>query len=101
MMTCSTSTRSSLELMLDAIRQRDEQPTDAPPVLPVRPVSKARLPPARRGLPVNFRKCGLREDVKEKEDRRTEEGESNFKLGVFERKRLKVNQYLIFRVCFI
>ncbi|XP_057512344.1 myosin-2-like [Actinidia eriantha] len=74
MMTCSTSTRSSLELMLDAIRQRDEQPTDAPPALPVRPVSKARLPPARRGLPVNFRKSGLREDVKEKEDRRREEG---------------------------
>ncbi|GFZ03128.1 P-loop containing nucleoside triphosphate hydrolases superfamily protein [Actinidia rufa] len=90
MMTCSTSARSSLELMLDAIRQRDEQPTDAPPALPVRPVSKARLPPSRRGLPVNFRKCGLREDVKEKEDRRREEGESNFKLGVFESKRLKI-----------
>ena len=99
-MMCSTSTRSSLELMLDSIRQRDEQPTDAPPALPVRPVSKARLPPARRGLPVNFRKCGLWEDVKEKEDRR-EKGESNFKLGLFESNRLKVNLYFIFRVwCF-
>ncbi|PSS24687.1 Myosin-1 like [Actinidia chinensis var. chinensis] len=89
MMMCSTSSRSSLELMLDSIRQRDEQPTDAPPALPVRPVSKARLPPARRGFPVNFRKCGLWEDVKEKEDRR-EEGESNFKLGLFESNRLKI-----------
>ncbi|GFY91803.1 myosin 1 [Actinidia rufa] len=89
MMMCSTSTRSSLELMLDSIRQRDEQPTDAPPALPVRPVSKARLPPARRGFPVNFRKCGLWVDVKEKEDRR-EEGESNFKLGLFESNRLKI-----------
>ncbi|KAL0305816.1 UNVERIFIED_CONTAM: Myosin-3 [Sesamum radiatum] len=34
-------TRSSLELMLDKIQQRDAQPKDVPPALPVRPVSRA------------------------------------------------------------
>ncbi|CAL5408714.1 unnamed protein product [Camellia sinensis] len=68
-MMCSATTRSSLELMLDSIRQRDEDPSDAPPALPVRPVSRARLPPAKRALPVNFKRNGLRENPKENEAR--------------------------------
>ncbi|KAL0353152.1 UNVERIFIED_CONTAM: Myosin-2 [Sesamum angustifolium] len=47
-------TRSSLELMLDKIQQRDAQPKDVPPALPVRPVSRARLPRARRPLQLDF-----------------------------------------------
>ncbi|CAA7392349.1 unnamed protein product [Spirodela intermedia] len=47
--------RSSLEQMLDSIRQRDEQPKDAPPALPTRPVKRGRLPTARRSLPVDFK----------------------------------------------
>lgn len=43
--------KSSLEEMLESIRRRDEGPTDAPPPLPSRPVSRARLPPSRRPLP--------------------------------------------------
>ncbi|XP_042472731.1 myosin-2-like isoform X2 [Zingiber officinale] len=41
--------RSSLEMMLDAIRQRDEQPKDLLlPALPLRPMSRGRLPTPRR-----------------------------------------------------
>ncbi|XP_072955489.1 myosin-1-like [Typha angustifolia] len=42
--------RSSMELMLDAIRQRDEKPKDLPPALPARPTSRGRLPTSRRSL---------------------------------------------------
>uniref|UniRef100_A0A1D1Z755 Unconventional myosin-Va n=1 Tax=Anthurium amnicola TaxID=1678845 RepID=A0A1D1Z755_9ARAE len=48
-------TRSSLEQMLDSIRQRDEQPKDVPPALPTRPVKRGRLPTARRSLPGDFK----------------------------------------------
>ncbi|KAF6163281.1 hypothetical protein GIB67_025145 [Kingdonia uniflora] len=48
------TTRSSLETMLDSIRQRDEKPKDIPPALPARPTSKARLPSGRKSLPKNF-----------------------------------------------
>ncbi|KAL9256534.1 Myosin-2-like protein [Drosera capensis] len=47
--------KSSLEEMLDNLLRREEKPKDTPPALPSRPTSKARLPPARRSLPVNFR----------------------------------------------
>ncbi|XP_064942329.1 myosin-2-like [Musa acuminata AAA Group] len=47
--------RSSLEIMLDAIRQRDERPKDLPPALPVRPTSRGRLPTSKRSLPVNLK----------------------------------------------
>ncbi|URE49177.1 MYSc [Musa troglodytarum] len=47
--------RSSLEIMLDAIRQRDERPKDLPPALPVRPTSRGRLPTSKRLLPVNLK----------------------------------------------
>ncbi|KGN59875.1 myosin-2 [Cucumis sativus] len=53
----STIARSSLEEMLDSLRRRDEieRPKDLPPALPSRPTSKARIPPVKRALPVNFR----------------------------------------------
>lgn len=53
-------TRSSLEEMLDSLRRKDEdedEKKDSPPALPSRPASKARLPPARRSLPNNFKVC--------------------------------------------
>ncbi|XP_073006473.1 myosin-2-like [Typha latifolia] len=46
-------TKSSLEVMLDTIMQRDEQPKDVPPALPARPVSHGRLPTSRRFMPVD------------------------------------------------
>ncbi|KAK8918406.1 hypothetical protein KSP39_PZI021372 [Platanthera zijinensis] len=48
------STRSSLEVMLDAIRRKDEHPEDLPPALPARPTSRGRLPTSRKPLPVTF-----------------------------------------------
>ncbi|KAH7662341.1 P-loop containing nucleoside triphosphate hydrolase protein [Dioscorea alata] len=51
----TVSSRSSLELMLDLIQKRDEQPKDEPPALPARPTSRGRLPSSRRSLPLNFR----------------------------------------------
>ncbi|CAL9112004.1 unnamed protein product [Musa acuminata var. zebrina] len=50
-----TVARSSLEVMLDTIRLRDEQPKDLPPALPVRPTSRGRLPTSRRSLTVNLK----------------------------------------------
>lgn len=56
MSTSPTMMRSSLEEMLENLRRRDEdQPKDNPPALPSRPVSKARLPSARKSLPVGFK----------------------------------------------
>lgn len=49
-----TVVRSSLEVMLDTLRKKDENPQDSIPTLPARPVSKGRLPSYRRSLPVNF-----------------------------------------------
>ncbi|KAK7405181.1 hypothetical protein VNO78_06380 [Psophocarpus tetragonolobus] len=57
---CSLA-RSSLEEMLDSLRRRDEEEErkkECPPALPARPASRARLPPARRSLPVNFKVSG-------------------------------------------
>ncbi|TKY66586.1 Myosin-2 protein [Spatholobus suberectus] len=62
---CSLA-RSSLEEMLDSLRQRDEEEEkkkDSPPALPARPASRARLPPARRSLPNDFKVCGGSERV--------------------------------------
>ncbi|XP_058211003.1 myosin-2 isoform X2 [Rhododendron vialii] len=52
----TSTVRSSLEEMLDSLRRRDDddKPKDLPPALPSRPVSRARLLPARRSLPKNF-----------------------------------------------
>ncbi|RDY10682.1 Myosin-2, partial [Mucuna pruriens] len=57
---CSLA-RSSLEEMLDSLRRRDEEEEkkkDSPPALPARPTSRARLPPARRSLPNDFKVGG-------------------------------------------
>ncbi|KAJ4982165.1 hypothetical protein NE237_033002 [Protea cynaroides] len=75
----STVAGSSLEEMLESLRQREEQPKDIPPALPTRPTSRARLPTAR-SLPLNF-KVGdsaneyLPNNSKEKEEK------GRFKVG--------------------
>ncbi|KAF1897306.1 hypothetical protein Lal_00035009 [Lupinus albus] len=54
----SPTRRSRLEEMLDSLRQKDEeqeQMKNSPPALPPRPISKGRLPPARRSLPNDFK----------------------------------------------
>lgn len=59
---CSLA-KSSLEEMLDSLRRRDEEEKekkDSPPALPSRPASRARLPPARRSLPNNFKDFKVR-----------------------------------------
>ncbi|KAL5197705.1 hypothetical protein ABZP36_001217 [Zizania latifolia] len=40
--------KSSLEVLLETIKKRDEQPKDAPPALPARPTCRGRLPSSRR-----------------------------------------------------
>ncbi|KQK15762.1 myosin-3 isoform X2 [Brachypodium distachyon] len=40
--------KSSLEVLLETIKKRDEQPKDVPPALPARPTCRGRLPTARR-----------------------------------------------------
>ncbi|XP_058197627.1 myosin-2-like [Rhododendron vialii] len=74
-----TSTRSSLELMLDSLMQKDEQLPDVPPALPSRPVSRARLPSARRAVQLNVQKFGLRQDLNQIEGRK--KGECGIKNG--------------------
>ncbi|KAK7262716.1 hypothetical protein RJT34_30293 [Clitoria ternatea] len=58
---CSLA-RSSLEEMLESLRRKDEEEEkkakDSPPALPARPASRARLPPARRSLPNDFKVGG-------------------------------------------
>ncbi|KAK2965273.1 hypothetical protein RJ640_015771 [Escallonia rubra] len=68
------ATRSSLDLMLDSIQQMENQPRDVPPALPIRPVSRARLPPGRRSLlPTNsFQKLDSKDEHREREDIRKE-----------------------------
>ncbi|KAK6124425.1 hypothetical protein DH2020_041845 [Rehmannia glutinosa] len=60
--TNSMGTRSSLELMLDKIQQLEDQPKDIPPALPVRPVSRARLPRARKPLQLDFQRRNFEEN---------------------------------------
>lgn len=73
----SMATRSSLELMLDKLQQLEEQPTDIPPPLPVRPISRARrarlLPPrppdcGRRNLQENGESVVFERQIMKKED---------------------------------
>ncbi|KAK7312977.1 hypothetical protein VNO77_37273 [Canavalia gladiata] len=71
-------TRSSLEEMLDSLRRRDEEEEkkkDSPPALPARPASRARLPPARRSLPNDFKVFGCDGLVSENRVGSNEEGE--------------------------
>ncbi|KAJ6842435.1 myosin-2-like [Iris pallida] len=46
-----TVVRSSLEVMLDSLKKRDETPKDSMPALPARP----RLPSSKRSLPTKFK----------------------------------------------
>lgn len=65
----SMATRSSLELMLDKIQQKTEQKTeDLPPALPVRPVSKARLPPGKRARPIKFQEIDFVHENRKNEE---------------------------------
>lgn len=90
----NTLAKSSLEEMLESLRQKDEcdRPRDMPPALPSRPNSRARLPSARRSLPAKFNVCSPMEDqngsvtctpAEETEAERKEEGKRKEKdLGV-------------------
>ncbi|KAK3127393.1 hypothetical protein QOZ80_7AG0572710 [Eleusine coracana subsp. coracana] len=57
--------KSSLEVLLETIKKRDEQPKDAPPALPARPTCRGRLPTSRRpSLPSGFKlENGLAQEV--------------------------------------
>ncbi|PIN18579.1 hypothetical protein CDL12_08768 [Handroanthus impetiginosus] len=70
------ATRSSLELMLEKLQQLDDHHKDVPPALPVRPVSRARLPRARKPLELDFQRGN------------SEGKDSSFKWGGFESKRM-------------
>ncbi|XP_072950983.1 myosin-2-like [Typha angustifolia] len=95
--------RSSLEVMLDTIGQREEQQKDMPPALPARPTSRGRLPTSRRSLPVGLKvengasKSLVVESPKREkkiEDQALrEEKEIVFKSGIFGSKKIaKVEQ---------
>ncbi|XP_055805041.1 myosin-3-like isoform X2 [Solanum dulcamara] len=59
---------STLELMLEELQQEEEETNDLPPPLPVRPVTKARLPKGRRKLtPFGKEKRNL-EDIRVQEN---------------------------------
>ncbi|KAL8166178.1 hypothetical protein V2J09_007677 [Rumex salicifolius] len=84
--------RSSLELMLESLRHQDEKPKDLPPALPSRPTSRARLPSARRSLPVNFKvnEKLIAGDVNEV---KTKSGDGREpKINTFGRKKIKFDQ---------
>ncbi|KAK6229517.1 hypothetical protein SCA6_018468 [Theobroma cacao] len=96
--------KSSLEEMLDSLRRRDEaeKPKDLPPALPARPTSKARLPPARRSLPTNFKvdangetggNCGESggglSEVRGKEEGKRKEKELGVKRNSFGSKKMR------------
>ncbi|KAI0527276.1 hypothetical protein KFK09_002875 [Dendrobium nobile] len=78
----SASARSSLEVMLDAIRRKDEQQKDLPPALPTRPTSRGRLPSSRKSFPV---KIALKSNGQEinlgLSERRAEVKEESFQKG--------------------
>lgn len=91
--------RSSLEVMLDTLRQRDEQPKDLPPALPARPTSRGRLPSSRRSLPIGLKldmssspKMFLVESTKKEEsigEQSPKKGkEVVFRSGIFGNKRI-------------
>lgn len=102
--TPSSIVRSSLEEMLDSLRQRDEKPKDLPPALPARPTSKARLPSSRRLLSINFKADGSpadflpnpseeKEETKRKSESNTlEEKVLRFVHGSFGSKKLKLEE---------
>lgn len=94
--------RSSLEEMLDSLRRKDEiEKPDLPPALPARPTSKARLPSARRSLPVHFKvvdeatpECSPnvpqeKEEVKRKSNASWGDNDLGFRGGSFGSKKTK------------
>ncbi|GAB4835200.1 hypothetical protein Ancab_000109 [Ancistrocladus abbreviatus] len=83
---------SSLEEMLESLRQRQEKRKELPPALPARPNSRARLPSARRSLPVNFGLILDAGDSKEEMKENTEEKEMAFKDNSFGRENVKSDQ---------
>lgn len=95
--------RSSLEEMLDSLRRRDEaeKPKDLPPALPARPSSRARLPSARRSLPVNFsvgtatsQECTLSQENTGREDAKRKEKDFTPNRSSFGSKKIKKDQNL-------
>lgn len=84
-------TRSSLEEMLDSLRQRDEndKPKDIPPALPSRPraTSRARLPSLKRSLPTSFE--GDNEDHNSKDIRLEERSSKGSRGSSFGNKKAK------------
>lgn len=95
--------RSSLEEMLDSLRRRDEveKPKDLPPALPARPSSRARLPSARRSLPVNFtvgtatlQECASNQAKIGKEDAKRKEKDFIPNRSSFGSKKIKKDQNL-------
>ncbi|KAJ9153639.1 hypothetical protein P3X46_027059 [Hevea brasiliensis] len=95
--------RSSLEEMLDSLRQRDEaleKSKDLPPALPARPTSRARLPSARHSLPTDFKVDAngqLESKVeieinKGKEDTKRKGKQLGCKTGSFGSKKMKKDQ---------
>ncbi|KAK1391255.1 Myosin-2 [Heracleum sosnowskyi] len=72
-----SASRSSLEEMLDSLKERDEKesPKDLPPALPARPTSKARRPSvAKRSLANIFSEPNTSKKVKKREIKRTAGG---------------------------
>ncbi|KAJ4726231.1 myosin 2 [Melia azedarach] len=102
----SMMARSSLEEMLESLRRRDEceKPKDLPPALPVRPISRARLPSARKSLPTDFKvgeedgpkgsaECGeKRSDLNGKGDGKRKEKELGAKRNSFGSKKMRKEQ---------
>lgn len=95
--------RSSLEEMLDSLRRRDEveKPKDFPPALPARPSSRARLPSARRSLPVNFavgtalsQECTSSQASTGREDAKRKEKDFTPNRSSFGSKKIKKDQNL-------
>lgn len=84
-------TRSSLEEMLDSLRQRDEndKPKDIPPALPSRPkaTSRARLPSLKRSLPSSFE--GDNDDHNSKDIRQEERCSKGSRGSSFGNKKVK------------
>ncbi|KAJ4843468.1 hypothetical protein Tsubulata_006796 [Turnera subulata] len=96
----STSPKSSLEEMLESLRQRDEaleKSKELPPALPARPNSRGRLPSARHSLPTNFLidangKVESNEEngvTKGKEEVKRKEKELGYKMNSFGSKKIK------------
>ncbi|XP_042450952.1 myosin-1-like [Zingiber officinale] len=91
--------RSSLEVMLDSIRMKEEQPKDLPPALPVRPTARGRLPTSKRSVAVNLKvgqsaseeilRGHVKRDFENEEKMRRGDKEVVFRSGVFDSKKVR------------